>query len=52
MGLITITGALFFTKQADIGVIGIFAAISGAMLVYGAIIGLAVRFGGWRPARP
>lgn len=49
---VAITGALFLTRLTDIGVTGIFAAISGAMLVYGAIIGLAVRFGGWRPARP
>lgn len=49
---VAITGALLFTKQADIGVTGIFAAISGAMLVYGAIIGLAVWFGSWRPASP
>lgn len=49
---VALAGALILTGQTDLGVTGIFAAIGGAMLVYGAIIALAVRFGGWTEAGP
>ncbi len=49
---VALAGALILTGQTDLGVTGIFAAIGGAMLVYGAIIALAVRFGGWAEAGP
>lgn len=50
--VIALVGAVILTTYTDLGVAGIFAAIGGAMLVYGGIIALAVRFGGWRKARP
>lgn len=49
---VALGAALLFTRQTEMGVTGIFAAIGGSMVVYGAIIVLAVRFGGWRKARP
>ncbi|VVT25346.1 MATE family efflux transporter [Hoeflea sp. EC-HK425] len=49
---VALVGALILTTYTDLGLNGIFAAIGAAMLVYGFIIALAVRFGGWSKARP
>ena len=49
---VALVGGLILTTYTEMGVNGVFAAIGAAMLVYGGIIALAVRFGGWSKARP
>lgn len=49
---VALVGALILTTYTQMGVNGIFAAIGGAMLVYGGIIILAVWLGRWRKEKP
>ncbi len=49
---VALGGALILTRYTDLGVDGVFAAIGIAMLVYGLVIALAIRRGGWRREKP
>lgn len=49
---VALVGALILMTYTEMGVDGIFAAIGCAMLAYGLIIALAIRYGGWETKKP
>lgn len=47
---VAVLGAILLTRTTDLGLQGVFAAIGVAMLVYGVVIGVALRLTQWKVA--